>query len=269
MKLTHRISYIPALLLAATAATFAISGLPAMFPGSPYGAVALGIAIEVGTLYAFHVLHRARGWHRVGILAVALVACSLNALGVYGYLTKAHVEHAAAQSVAADIKADENLLAEIDRRLIPTTSTTETVKHGKRVTVTTPSKMDAKEVDRLETQRSTLLGTLTQLRKRAEMNEAEIGPARYLADLIGKSADQTMELVIAAFVLVLQPFAIVLLWAANHSAADQQEKTTVPAKPVARPISKPARKPRNKRQALGRSPLRTANDNIVSFPRPA
>src|SRR5712664_1584607 len=98
MKLTHRISYIPALLLAATAATFAISGLPAMFPGSPYGAVALGIA--VGTLYAFHVLHRARGWHRVGILAVALVACSLNALGVYGYLTKAHVEHAAAQSVA-------------------------------------------------------------------------------------------------------------------------------------------------------------------------
>src|SRR6266853_4954512 len=105
MKLTHRISYIPALLLAATAATFAISGLPAMFPGSPYGAVALGIAIEVGTLYAFHVLHRMRGWHRVGILAVAMVACSLNALGVYGYLTRAHVEHAAEQSVASEIKA--------------------------------------------------------------------------------------------------------------------------------------------------------------------
>src|SRR5258706_12490854 len=104
MKLTHRISYIPALLLAATAATFAISGLPAMFPGSPYGAVALGIAIEVGTLYAFHVLHRARGWHRVGILAVALVACSLNALGVSGYLTKAHIDHPAAQPVPAEIK---------------------------------------------------------------------------------------------------------------------------------------------------------------------
>src|SRR5258708_29294420 len=184
MKLTKHIRVVPALLLAATAATFALSGLAAMFPGSPYGAVALGVAIEVGTLYAFHVLHRARGWHRVGILAVALVACSLNALGVYGYLTKAHVEHAAAQSVAPDIKADENLLAELARRLIPTTSTTETVKHGKRVTVTTPSKMDAKEVDRLETQRSTLLGTLTQLPKRSEMNEAEIGPARYLADLI-------------------------------------------------------------------------------------
>src|SRR5260370_4006891 len=242
MKLTDRISYIRALLLGASAATFAISGLPAMFPGSPYGAVALGIAIEVGTLYAFHVLHRVRGWHRVGILAVALVACSLNALGVYGYLTKAHVEHAAARSVAADIKADENLLAEIDRRLIPTTSTTETVKHGKRVTVTTPSKMDAKEVDRLETQRSALLGTLTQLRKRAEMNEAEIGPARYLADLIGKSADQTMELIIAAFVLVLQPFAIGLLWAANHSAADPQEKTKAPVKQIAKPLRKVARK---------------------------
>jgi hypothetical protein len=230
MKLTNSIRYLPALLLAATAATFAISGLPAMFPGSPRGAVALGVVIEVGTIYAFHVLYRARGWHRVGILAVALVACSLNALGVYGYLTKAHVEHAAAQSVAAEISASENLLAEIDRRLAPTTSTTETVKHGKRVTVTTPNKTDPKEVAKLESQRSTVLGTLTQLRKRQEMNEAEIGPARYLADLIGKSADRTMELVIAAFVLVLQPFAIVLLWAANHHHGEQEIKKKAPVR---------------------------------------
>ncbi len=170
----------------------------------------LGVVIEVGIIYAFQIPHRARGWQKIGILAVALVACALNALGVYGYLTKAHVEHAAAQSVVTEIKANENLLAEIDRRLTPTTSTTETVRHGKRVTVTTPNKMDPKEVAKLEGQRSTVLGTLTQLRKRQEMNEAEIGPARYLADLIGKSADRTMELVIAAFVLVLQPFAIVL-----------------------------------------------------------
>src|SRR5258708_21283764 len=190
MKLTHTIGYVPALLLAATAASFAISGLPAMFPGSPYGAVALGIAIEVGTLYAFHVLHRARGWHRVGILAVALVACGLNALGVYGYLTRAHVEHAAAQSVAAESKAGENTLADIDRRLVPTTSTTEVIKHGKRTKVTTPSKVDPG----LEERRTTTLATLTLLRKKQEMNEAEIGPARYLADLLGTMADKTIEL---------------------------------------------------------------------------
>src|SRR5437660_7843983 len=92
----HRTSqflrYLPALLLAATAATFAISGLPAMFPGSPIGAVALGIAIEVGTLFAFHALPKARGWHKASLLTVALVACALNALGVYGFLTRAHVE---------------------------------------------------------------------------------------------------------------------------------------------------------------------------------
>jgi hypothetical protein len=58
------------------------------------GAVALGIAIQTGTLYAFHRLLRLRGWHRLAVLAVALVAAGLNALGTYGYLTKAHVEHA-------------------------------------------------------------------------------------------------------------------------------------------------------------------------------
>src|SRR5258708_4019754 len=202
--------YIPALLLAGTAATFAVSGLPAMFPGSPIGAVALGIAIEVGTLYAFHSLPRARGWHKASLLTVALVACALNAVGVYGYLTRAHVEHAATVSVAAEITTEERTVAEIDRRLAPTTSTTEVIKHGKRTTVTAPNKVDSKIVDKLESDRAEHLATLTSLRKRQEMNEAEIGPARYLADLIGKTADRTMELVIAAFVLVLQPFAIVL-----------------------------------------------------------
>ena len=48
--------------------------MPAMFPGSPVGAVALGIAIAVGTLYAFHSLPRLQGWHRIAVLGVALVA---------------------------------------------------------------------------------------------------------------------------------------------------------------------------------------------------
>lgn len=244
--------YIPALLLASTAAVFAVSGLPAMFPGSPYGAVALGIAIEVGTLYAFHSLPRVKGWPKIGILAVGLVACALNAMGTYGYLTRAHVEHAAAQSVAVEIATEERLVAEIDRRLTPTSSTTEVVKHGKRTTVTAPNKLDTKLVDKLEAERSERLTTLTTLRKRQEMNEAEIGPARYLANMLGKTADQTMELVIAAFVLVLQPFAIVLLWAANY-------KAPVPAKPT---VVRRKTVKRRKRQTK----TRIANDNVLLFP---
>src|SRR6266436_5153256 len=72
----------------------------------------------------------------------------------------------------------------------------------------------------------------------------------------------------AAFVLVLQPFAIVLLWAANHSTADQQEKTKAPAgRPVAKPV---ARKPvgKAKRKVVAKPKL-IANDNVLRFPRPA
>jgi hypothetical protein len=125
------------------------------------------------------------------------------------------------------------------------------VNHGKRTTVTTPNKLDPKLVERLESDRTEHLATLTALRKRQEMNEAEIGPARYLANLIGRSADQTMELVIAASVLVLQPFAIVLLWAANHRE---------PVKPVAKPVRRTVRR---KKPAK----LRVANNdnNVVTF----
>ena len=156
----------------------------------------------------------------------------LNALGTYGYLTRAHVEHAAAQSVPSEIRAQENLISEIDRRLAPTTSTTEAIRHGKRTTVTAPNKVDSKVTEKLESERTDHLATLTSLRKRQEMNEAEIGPARYLANLIGRTADQTMQLVIAAFVLTPQPFAIVLLWAANHREPIRQPAPTAVRKPV-------------------------------------
>src|SRR5258708_24338793 len=104
--------YIPALLLAGTAATFAVSGLPAMFPGSPIGVVALGIAIEVGTLFAFNTLTRLQGWHLLAVLAVALVAAGLNALGPNGYLTTSHFVHAARHSVTYDITPTESMPSE-------------------------------------------------------------------------------------------------------------------------------------------------------------
>jgi hypothetical protein len=264
IKTTHarftQIRYVPALLLAGTAATFAISGLPAMFPGSPIGAVALGVSIEVGTLYAFHSLPRLHGWHRLAVLTVALVAAGLNALGTYGYLTRAHVEHAAQQSVAAEITAESTMIAEIDRRLAPTTSTTEVIKHGKRTTVTAPNKVDPKVTEALESDRAEHLTALTSLRKRQELNEAEIGPARYLANMIGRTADETMQIVIAAFVLTLQPFAIVLLWAANHRPAEK-----------APPITKTVRKPIRRKVTKTKRPakLTVANDNVVLFKKPA
>ena len=64
-----------------------------------------------------------------------------------------------------------------------------------------------------------------------------------------------MELVIAAFVLVLQPFAVLLLWAARPPVETPATAKTV-RKPVVRKV---------KRKALGSSPLRIANDNVVAF----
>jgi hypothetical protein len=172
--------------------------MPAMFPGSPVGAVALGIAIAVGTLYAFHSLPRLQGWHRIAVLGVALVAprraqCS-------GHLRLPHKSpcRACSSSVGPQRDPGSRELNQRDRSSARadhlTTSTTEVIRHGKRTTVSAPNKVDSKVTEKLESERTDHLATLTSLRKRQEMNEAEIGPARYLTNLIGRTARSLRKL---------------------------------------------------------------------------
>ena len=86
--------------------------------------------------------------------------------------------------------------------------------------------------------------------------------------MVGLSNDPVLAVNILAGILAVMwdPFAVLLLLA---SVRRVDEPKPVSA-PVAKPIGKPARKPgKTKRKALGRSPLRSANDNVVRFPRPA
>src|SRR6516164_3033486 len=119
-----------AVALTSVSAAFSIDGLTAIFAGAFWPVIAMGTALEVGKLVATAWLRenwRAAPWAlRTGLAAMIAVLMALNAVGVFGFLTRAHLERQLAIEVVAADRAAEiearplvqgELLADLDGRI--------------------------------------------------------------------------------------------------------------------------------------------------------
>ena len=123
-------AFIVALALACVSAAFSIDGLTAIFAGAFWPVITMGAALEAGKLVAAAWL--TEHWNsappllRLVLVAMIGVLMGLNAVGVFGFLTRAHLEHIMAVDLAladrtADIDArlaiQGQTVADLDRRI--------------------------------------------------------------------------------------------------------------------------------------------------------
>jgi len=135
---------VAALALATCSAAFSISGLTSIFAGAFWAVIGLGVAFEIGKLSAVAWLGHQRA--RTGVLklartALVAVLMVLNSIGVYGFLSRAHIEHALAgdltvASKAADVEArlgvQAGIVADLNRRVAQIdTAIEQTTAHGR------------------------------------------------------------------------------------------------------------------------------------------
>ncbi|MFY9839208.1 MAG: hypothetical protein WAK55_22580 [Xanthobacteraceae bacterium] len=88
-----------ALAVAAVSASFSIIGLTAVFTGAFWAVVGMGVAMECAKLSAVGWLGRRYAASRLlksAIVLLVVTLMGLNAIGSYGFLAKAHLEHAVA-----------------------------------------------------------------------------------------------------------------------------------------------------------------------------
>lgn len=91
--------FFSAISISLTAAYFSIVGLATMFPGSKEAIIIMGAVLEVGKLVAAVWLHKE--WHSAfkfirNYLLIAVVVLSIiTSMGIFGFLSRSHVEHAA------------------------------------------------------------------------------------------------------------------------------------------------------------------------------
>src|SRR5579872_4532933 len=220
--------FIVALALACVSAAFSIDGLTAIFAGAFWPVIIMGAALEAGKLTAAAWL--SENWSsappilRLVLVTMIGVLMGLNAVGVFGFLTRAHLEHMMAVDLAL---ADRT--AGIDGRLAIQGQTDADIEQSTRLgrPVGAMTIADQKRRDRADivAERQHQAQALASLQiEKAKTNaqrrraEADVGPLRYLAELTGAPAtdlERPVRLLTLALVAVLDPMAVVLLLAAG------------------------------------------------------
>jgi hypothetical protein len=174
--------------------------------------VGMGAALEVGKLSAVAWLGQRRGAAPLRFALVALVAVLmvLNSIGVYGFLSRAHIEHALARDLtvasrAADVDArltvQAGVVADLDHRIGQVDAAVEkTTERGRGKAAMTLADEQRKNRAGLVATRQQEVKALAdfQVQKAAvegerKVVEADTGPVRYLATLLGSTDEATMR----------------------------------------------------------------------------
>jgi hypothetical protein len=229
---------IVALALACVSAAFFIDGLTAIFAGAFWPVIIMGAVLEAGKLVAAAWLTEhwtsAPSLLRFVLLMVG-VLMGLNAVGVFGFLTRAHSDHMASMDLTladktADVEArlgvQSRVVSDSDQRIAQIDAgIDEATRLGRPVGAMTIADQRRRERADIAVERQRESQALANLqieeakidaqRRRAE---AEVGAIRYRAELIGIPAtdfERAVRLLTLALVAVLDPMAVALLLAAG------------------------------------------------------
>lgn len=240
-----------ALFLSGVAAYYSIIGLTSIFAGAFWSILMMGAALEIAKLVSVSWLYR--NWNSCSILmrsymsTAILILMLITSMGIFGYLSRAHIESSALSTsdLIAKIQTVEDSLQskEFTRDLYVkqiTNIDNTLVKYIELGSVTKglqeKRRLDSERKE-LEKNRNTVESEIIQLKternklvSEQRKQEVEIGPLKYIAELIyGKDAenhfDSAVRWVIILLVLVFDPLAIVLLIAANTDLQKPKVKT--------------------------------------------
>ena len=246
-----------ALSIAGVAAWYSIVGLMAIFAGAVIPIAIMGGVLEVGKLVTAAWLHqnwkKTSLWMKSYLTSAVFVLMVITSLGIFGFLSKAHLEHSIAiggnnelritqlerqvdrqQSIISDSETvltqlDDQVatLIEYDRIRGPSGSiATRQAQAEERATLN--ENIDAAYIRIEEIQKA-----LSPLQEERLAIEVEVGPLKYIAELIyGDVAedyfDEAVRAVIILLIVTFDPLAVVLLLAATQGFAQRkQEKLMV------------------------------------------
>lgn len=239
------IQFISALFISGVAAWFSIAGLMAVFPGAKIAVMLMGLSLEAGKLTATSWLYRhwkksAKMLRTYLILAVMILSL-VTSIGIFGYLSKAHIEGTQGISLGIDsielvdtqikneeayLKSLNTSLSQIDRSVdalitsdkITSATTIRNRARIERASITKEIALENAKVLTLKQQRAMLSST-------QRIKETDVGPIKYFAQFVfakddTETIDKTVRYLIVLLIFVFDPLAILLLVAANVHMKD-------------------------------------------------
>ena len=250
---TIGITLFTALLLSAVAAYFSIAGLMAIFSSAVIPIAVMGGTLELAKIVTASWLYR--NWKtapllfRYYLVSSTIILSLITSLGIFGYLSKAHLDQAipSGDIVAKLALVDEKVKVEKDNIDVNRKAIKQMDDAVDQVMGRSTDEKGADKAASLrkaqQKERGRLLNEIETYNKRVStLNEerapiaseirkveAEVGPIKYIAALIYDTSDtdtleKAVRWVIIALVIVFDPLAILLLIAANMSLRNLQTK---------------------------------------------
>jgi len=298
------ILFASAFAISSVAAYYSVAGLVAIFSGEPIAAIVMGVALEIAKLVAASWIYR--NWQTTARLlkyyfTIAVLILSLiTSMGIFGYLSKSHLEHSVVsggvssqvqliddkistekENISAARKALKQLDESVDQTMARSTdekgaeraASLRRSQQKERRTLLASIDESQKTIEKLNVEKAPIAGDLRKI-------EAEVGPIKYVAELIyGDSSveviDKAVRLVIILIICVFDPLAILLLIAANmemrkgtpraSTTTEQKEEKIVEKRPSGTSRTLPIKPKKPKKPSL---PKRTAPTVPKKKPKP-
>ena len=237
------LTFISAISISVIAAGYSIIGLATLFAGATTAIIAMGGALEVGKLVAASWLYN--NWRsdvprllKAYLFIAIIVLVFITSMGIFGFLSKAHLDQVKPTSsnnikielIDNQIISQEKIIERSQNTLTLLDKALEVYIDKEYVTRGLKERKKQKpERDALTLAINEASDKITELSdKRGSLKleqdkiEAEVGPIKYIAELIyGDEAknyfDHAVRIVILILIFVFDPLAVLLLIAANIS----------------------------------------------------
>lgn len=228
-----------ALGVSAVAGYFSIVGLMAIFPAAAMSILAMGVVLEIAKLVTASWLYQ--NWERANLLmkayfvpAVAILSI-ITSMGIFGFLSKAHIDQGIGSNDASakiermdtSIRANQKEIERAQSTLDNFDAVLDRYTELGYVTRGLDARKEQTEereamraiIDKAEAENDKLYDKRSELSAEVRAFEVEVGPIKYIADLIYEDGRENLEeavrAVIIMLVLVFDPLAILLVVAAN------------------------------------------------------
>lgn len=246
------LTFLAALSTAGVAEWFSIVGIISIYAGAPYHAglvlgVVLGFAKLVSTSWLYRNWDIASWKIKVPLIYFLMALMMATSMGVFGFLTKSHLEQGADtvnnsakverldQQIAREkslITDNEKVIAQLDTAINSYIGKNRTDRALSIRRSQAPQRKQLRsDIDASQQRIDAYSDDKLKLTSEVRALALEVGPIRYIAELFyGTDGDRTakVESAVKMFTLLivstLDPLAIILLIAANHTLMRRQNE---------------------------------------------
>jgi hypothetical protein len=252
--------FITAIGLSGVAAYYSVIGLAQIFPGSYWPIIIMGSVLEAAKLVTVSWLYNnwnvTTRWMRYYFLIAVLLLMGITSMGIFGYLSKAHIEHSTSLSPLIEkemiydakikvqketIEANRKNLLQLDAAVDQVMARSTDERGAERSNQIRKAQQKerlraADEITRAQTEIQKITEEKSPISLEIKKAESDLGPIKYVAEVVYETQDRDLidkavRLVIFVIIVVFDPLAVLLLIAANQTyrkvIKDKKQKVKV------------------------------------------